>query len=272
MQTRARVGAPIRGLLKYVSWQDQGHALLPSFCEMGRDKWEKSGGFLCFHSSLTHSLFPGVNHIESINSSGECDSPASAPPPTIRGLRVVLALLLLFAILICTLVLFVVLVVVILFATLMIHPAQRIRFPRDLVRALSLVSGEVHVETEDSDAEAVDEGGAEDDEGDNGPDELDWPFVGHARFGFWQWGRGAGLEHGAGLDGEEEGPNAHGAKVPAEPGLAPRVYVRDKGLEGKDDGDAAEEEDEEEQGDEFPGGDFGGDGAPGEGGPGHHGA
>ena len=79
------------------------------------------------------------------------------------------------------------------------------------------------------------------------------------RRGVFERQRGARLQHGAGLDGEEDPAQAHGAEVPAEERFGEGADVGDPGVEHGDDGDAAEEEDEGEERQEAQGRDVRGD-------------
>ena len=53
---------------------------------------------------------------------------------------------------------------------------------------------------------------------------------------------------------EKKRANAHRPKVPTKEGFMVGLDIRDKAFEGKDDGNAAEKENEDEKGDEIQGG------------------
>lgn len=140
---------------------------------------------------------------------------------------------------------------------IMHHTSQAVDLPTKERRPLADPPAERRGDTYDQSAQAVDDGAPEHDEADHGPDELrgdglvvvgrpgvrrEWP-------GPWQRERGAGLEVGAGLDGEEQGADAHRSKMPAEQGLLPRLDVRDEppAVQRQDDGEPPQEQDEREE-------------------------
>lgn len=109
-------------------------------------------------------------------------------------------------------------------------------------------------EGEDGNRGAVNDDGADDQEGRDWPDEFDniqmfetW-FRKHS-----QWSGSIGFEFSSGQDGDKDATDTNRAKVACKQGFSPRLDVRDRGFEQKHDRDAAKQQNEDSQNDQSPG-------------------
>ena len=130
----------------------------------------------------------------------------------------------------------------------MFHAGQALRLPPNQRSPVSLLARVMAADGDHRDGKTMHHRGAEHDEADDGPDDLDGALVRRMRRRMRKRFGGRRLQLGAGFDGQEEGAETHGAEVAAEEGLAVGADVRDPAFEGQHDWDAADDEDEGEKG------------------------